>query len=66
MKKKTVITTETREVWVIGQASQAGEGPAPQNRETEAASESPKLHIYHDAKNDNDSSTESTTPDVQE
>jgi len=66
MKKKTVITTETREVWVIRQASWVAEEPAPQDREIEPSSESLKLHIDHDAKKDNDSSAKSTTTEIQE
>ena len=65
MKKKTVITTETREVWVVRQASWVADEPAPQGMEAESNSESLDLPIDHDAKKDNDSS-ESTTPDVQE
>jgi hypothetical protein len=64
MKKKTVITTETREVWVVRQASWVTEEPIPQDMEAEPTSESLVLPIDHDAKKDNDSS-ESTTPDVQ-
>jgi hypothetical protein len=66
MKKKTVITTETREVWVMRQASWVAEEPAPEDRGIEPTSESLTLHIDQDAKKDNDSSAESTTPDVQE
>ena len=66
MKKKTVITTKTREVWVIRQASRAGEEPASQDREIEPPSESPPLNLDHDAKKDNDSSAESTAKDEQD
>jgi len=66
MKKKTVITTETREVWVIRQAPWGAEEPAPQDREIEPPSDSLTLHIDHDAKKGNDSSAKSTTPEIQE
>lgn len=66
MKKKTVITTETREVWVIRQASWGAEEPAAEDSKSEPSSESLTLHIDHDAKKDNDSSAKSTTPEIQE
>jgi hypothetical protein len=65
MKKKTVITTETREVWVVRRASRIAEESAQQDMEAEPTSESLDLPIEHDSKRDNDSS-ESTTPDVRE
>ena len=65
MKKKTVITTETREVWVIRRPFWIVEQSAADS-ESEPSSESHTLHINHVAKNDNDSSAQSTTPDVQE
>lgn len=66
MKKKTVITTETREVWVIRQASCVAEESAPQDREIEPPSQSLTLQLDHDAKKNNDSSAESTSTDGQE
>jgi hypothetical protein len=65
MKKKTVITTETREVWVIRQAWRVAEEPFSQDMEADPTSQSPDLPTDHDSKEDNDSS-ESTTPDIQE
>jgi hypothetical protein len=64
MKKKTVITTETREVWVIRQPFGVVEQRAPQDREREPTSECLTPNI--DAKKTNDSSAESTTPDFQD
>lgn len=66
MKKKTVITTETREMWVIRRASWDAEKPAPEERKIESPKQLPTIHTDHDAKKDNDSSAESTMRDVQE
>jgi len=65
VKKKTVITTETREVWVVRQASWVAEEPASQDMEAEPTGESLGVPIANDAKKDDDTS-ESTTPDIQE
>jgi hypothetical protein len=65
MKKKTVITTETRELWVIRQASCVPEVPAQKDREIEPTSESLTPHIDPEARQENDSSAELTTPYVQ-
>jgi hypothetical protein len=66
MKKKTIITTETREIWVIRQPFGIVEEPTPHVRESEPTSESLTLHVEHEAKKDDDSSAQSTTPEVQE
>ena len=66
MKKKTVITTETREVWVIREPFWVVEEPAPQDSEIDPTSESLSLHINHNGKRNNNSAAESATPDVQE
>jgi hypothetical protein len=65
MKKKTVITSETREVWVIRRPFWVAEEPAAGDSESEPSSESLTLPIDPDAKKDDDSS-ESIPPDVQE
>jgi hypothetical protein len=65
MKKKTIITTATREIWVIRQPFGIVEEPTQHDRESEPTSESLTLHIDRDAKKDNDSSAQSTTPDVE-
>lgn len=66
MKKKTVVTTETREVWVIGHVPQFAEELTPQDSESESSSQSLTLQLDHDAKKNNDASAESTATDGQE
>ena len=59
VKKKTIITTETHEVWVIRQAGQVFAEENEEHQESEDAGESPSLLIDYDPDNNESEAQES-------